>query len=110
MHVPINNDRKISTGFDELHDLLSFSRHRCPSRLGFRILFQPAQTLSVKTKIDLFQASTRSALYCVTLPFNFDRLRVFDQALIPDLDKSVLKGFHWNPPQLVALERFIGAE
>jgi hypothetical protein len=110
MHLPINNDRDISTGFQELHDLLSFSRHRRPSRSGLGILFQPAQIHSAESKINLLQAPARSALYCVTLPFNYDKFQVLDQALIPDLDKSVRKGFHWNPRQLVALERFIDAE
>jgi hypothetical protein len=88
MQLPINNDRDISTGFQELHDLLSLARAIAThGDLVSGFCSNPRRFIPSNRKSTCFKPG-RGALYCVTLPFNFDRFHVLDQALIPDFDKS----------------------
>jgi len=59
MHLPIHYHRHIFPPLQKLHHLPTLPRHPRPSRLGLRILLQPAQFPLLEAEIHLFQFALR---------------------------------------------------
>jgi hypothetical protein len=82
-YLSIRDNRNVRTILNELHYFLSASRHRSPSRFGFRILLDPHDRVSVRDESDLSKAFSFAAGDGITLRSQLHHVGFIHEGLAP---------------------------
>jgi hypothetical protein len=74
---------------EKLHDLLPFAGEFCPTRIRFRVLFQPSQRLALELEISFAQLGSAGPPHWIASAPELNGWGVLDQSLPPHRNQGV---------------------